>query len=132
MTELNIPISRPVVVILTFPTDAYSAQIMIRYSSFHRSIIISARTLRTMTTMPRPLVTPAGRAALDDLLEREVASRDIPATFFGVTNADEEIYWACAGDKEYGNPAEQVTDQTYLQLFSMTKLVTSVSRSPRS
>lgn len=78
--------------------------------------------------LPRPVVTQAGRAALEGLLHREVGSRVIPATFFGAANADGEIFWACAGEVEYGGNARgEVNDQTVLQLFSMTKLVTSVS-----
>lgn len=85
-------------------------------------------TSRKMPPLPRPHVTPAGRAALTSLLKREVGSRTIPATFMGAANADGEIFWACAGEKEYGSP-EQVTDKTVLQIYSMTKLITSVSTS---
>lgn len=93
----------------------------------HRLIsLLTRRALHTMPSMPRPRVTPQGRAALDNILEREVASRTIPATFLGAANADGEIYWNCAGEQEYGTPGE-VTDQTLLQMYSMTKLVTSVS-----
>jgi CubicO group peptidase (beta-lactamase class C family) len=77
--------------------------------------------------IPRPVVSHAGRAALESLLHREVGSRAIPATFFGAANADGEIFWDCAGEVEYGSAARgEVNDQTCLQLFSMTKLVTSV------
>ncbi|TXT06308.1 uncharacterized protein COLE_05639 [Cutaneotrichosporon oleaginosum] len=78
--------------------------------------------------LPRPVVTHAGRTALENLLHREVSSRAIPATFFGAANADGEIFWSCAGEVEYGSSARgEVTDQTCLQMFSMTKLVTSVA-----
>lgn len=77
--------------------------------------------------LPRPQVTTAGRTALSALLKREVSAQRIPATFMGVTNADGELFWASAGLKEFGNPTSgEVTDDTMLQLFSMTKLVTSV------
>ncbi|EJT47519.1 hypothetical protein A1Q1_03631 [Trichosporon asahii var. asahii CBS 2479] len=77
--------------------------------------------------LPRPQVTQAGRAALSSLLKREVSAHRIPATFMGVTNADGELFWAQAGLKEFGNPASgEVAEGTMLQLFSMTKLVTSL------
>lgn len=80
--------------------------------------------------LPRPQVTQAGKAALTDLLNREVGAGRIPATFIGATNADGELFWARAGEKEFGKrDLGDVDDDTILQLFSMTKLVTSVGRS---
>ncbi|ORY32011.1 beta-lactamase/transpeptidase-like protein [Naematelia encephala] len=71
---------------------------------------------------------PEGKKALDSLLERAVDSKNIPAAFFGATNADEEIYFNCRGDKVFGRPEEgPVTPDTTLQLFSMTKFVTAIA-----
>ena len=52
-----------------------------------------------------PLLKPEGKANLDRLLHETVSSRSVPATFFGATNAVDEFYFACEGDKTFGQPA---------------------------
>lgn len=59
---------------------------------------------------PKPKLSPAGSAALDALLKETVESRVIPATYFGVTGADGELYFNCAGDKVFGSPEQGQVD----------------------
>ncbi|TXT10789.1 hypothetical protein VHUM_02294 [Vanrija humicola] len=75
-----------------------------------------------------PTISPRGKAALDAALADAVADPLIPAVFFGVTTASGPIYLSCGGERVLGEPAKgAVTEDTMLQLWSMTKLVTSVA-----
>jgi hypothetical protein len=53
-----------------------------------------------------PTITSEGRAQIDSFLSSVVGSRRVPAMFVGATNAQEEIYWSCAGDKVFGDPSQ--------------------------
>lgn len=53
-----------------------------------------------------PTITSEGCAKIDSFLGSVVDSRRVPAMFLGATNAQEEIYWSCAGDKVFGDPSQ--------------------------
>lgn len=85
-----------------------------------------------------PTIGKRGRAALDKWLDDTVTSGTVPATFIGVANKDEILYFNCKGDKVLGEADKgQVNEDTSelcrdiltpaLQLWSMTKLVTCVA-----
>src|ERR1700761_2993282 len=94
--------------------------------------------------LPQPALDAAGTKALDDFLTKTVEGRAVPAVFIGTTTSQGEIYFNCAGEKVFSKPDEgQVAPETSwfqssyvilltdrdviaLQLFSTTKLVTSV------
>ena len=79
-------------------------------------------------TQPLPQLSSQGKERLDKLLTDTVAKRNLPALFFAVANKEGPIYANCAGDNVFGEPDKGSVDQdTTLQLFSMTKLVTSVA-----
>lgn len=66
-----------------------------------------------MTKEQQPQLTQKGVEALDKLLKETVENRVLPATYFGVTGPDGELYYSCAGEKSYGNPdAGQVDPET--------------------
>ncbi|TXT06157.1 hypothetical protein VHUM_03630 [Vanrija humicola] len=57
-----------------------------------------------------------------------VDSREVNALTFAVSDAEGELYFNCAGERVFGEPDRgQVDDRTMFQLFSCTKLVTSVA-----
>lgn len=61
----------------------------------------------------QPQLSPEGAKPLDTLLKETVESRVLPATYFGVTGPDGELYYSCAGEKVFGNPeAGQVDPET--------------------
>ncbi|WOO82477.1 Acyltransferase LovD [Vanrija pseudolonga] len=75
-----------------------------------------------------PTISPRGKAALDDALVAAVADPLIPAQFWGVTTAQGPIYFNCGGERVLHEPEKGVVNEdTMLQLWSMTKLVTSVA-----
>ena len=95
-------------------------------------------------TVPVPQLKQTGKEALDQFLQKIVQDKKVPAAFLGATNKDGELYFECGGDRVFGKPDEgQVTPDTgqlylkarwntisdisVLQLFSMTKFMTSVS-----
>lgn len=49
---------------------------------------------------------PGGKQALDAFLDEVVRGRQVPAAFLGATTGDEEIYFACGGDKVFGRPEQ--------------------------
>ncbi|TXT06151.1 hypothetical protein VHUM_03624 [Vanrija humicola] len=78
--------------------------------------------------MPRISLTPESRRALDTLLETAAASRDVNAPTAIVATADEILYFGAKGERVYGKPElGEVNDETVLQLFSCTKLITAVA-----
>ncbi|WOO79171.1 Acyltransferase LovD [Vanrija pseudolonga] len=83
----------------------------------------------TTTTTHAPRVADTGAAALDALLERTVANRDLPAVTFGVIGASgAPIYFAARGEKALGDAAKgQIDETTYLELYSQTKLMVAVA-----
>ena len=96
-------------------------------------------------SIPVPQLKQTGKAALDQFLQKTIQDKKVPAAFLGATNKDGELYFECEGDRVFGKPDEgQVTPETgqsyiirsscdtmsdisVLQLFSMTKFMTSVS-----
>ncbi|ORY32004.1 beta-lactamase/transpeptidase-like protein [Naematelia encephala] len=79
-------------------------------------------------TLPLPTISPKGKATLDALLAKTVEERTVPAVFFGATNAKEELYFNSKGEKVFGQPEEgEVYSDTTLQLFSMTKFITTIA-----
>ncbi|KAL1409452.1 hypothetical protein Q8F55_003435 [Vanrija albida] len=78
--------------------------------------------------MPRVTLSPASKRAIDALLDDAVKSREVNAPTVGVATADEILYFAAKGERVYGKPElGQINDETVLQLFSCTKLITSVA-----
>nr|XP_031858552.1 uncharacterized protein CI109_006075 [Kwoniella shandongensis]KAA5525624.1 hypothetical protein CI109_006075 [Kwoniella shandongensis] len=78
--------------------------------------------------LPLPALSKNGARSLDSLLKKEVDSRDVPALFFGATNAKEEIYFSCDGDVKFGDEAKGTVDaETTLMMFSMTKFITTIA-----
>lgn len=61
--------------------------------------------------MPLQLSSTSGKQALDDLLQSSVDSREVPAVFFGVTNAEGTLYLNCAGEKHFGDESEGEVDE---------------------
>jgi hypothetical protein len=57
------------------------------------------------------LSSTSGKQALDDLLQSSVDSREVPAVFFGVTNAEETLYLNCAGEKHFGDESKGQVDE---------------------
>ncbi|WOO79811.1 Acyltransferase LovD [Vanrija pseudolonga] len=75
-----------------------------------------------------PSLTPASKRAIDALLEAAVTSREVNAPTAVVATADEILYFSARGERVYGKPElGTIDDQTVLQLFSCTKLITSVA-----
>lgn len=63
--------------------------------------------------MPHPTLSSTGKAAIDKYLRETVEGKKVPAAFFGATNAKEEIYFGCGGEKVFGKPEEGgVTPET--------------------
>ncbi|KAK4703820.1 hypothetical protein P7C70_g2387, partial [Phenoliferia sp. Uapishka_3] len=78
-------------------------------------------------SLPLPNLSPAGKQRLDEFLIETVNGREVPALFFGATNATEIIYFNQAGERVFGEPEKGAVDEnTTLQLFSMTKFVTAI------
>jgi len=94
-------------------------------------------------SVPSPSFKDSGKKALDDLLERTIRERKVPAAFFGATDKNGELYFNCGGERVFGSPDEgqvtpdtgefrswsssgTITDESVLQLFSMTKFMTAV------
>lgn len=65
-----------------------------------------------MSSFPLPTLPPTSTKALSHLLQQSVSTRKIPATFFGLTNAQEEFYFDCEGEKEFGSGGEGVGEDT--------------------
>lgn len=61
---------------------------------------------------PKPQLKPQAKQTLDEILHQAVSSRQTPAVFLGATNEEEEVYWACEGEKEFGEGGEEVTEDT--------------------
>ena len=61
---------------------------------------------------PNPHLKPTAKQTLDGILHQAVSSRQTPAVFLGATNEEEEVYWACEGEKEFGEGGEEVTEDT--------------------
>jgi hypothetical protein len=57
------------------------------------------------------LSSVSSKQALDDLLQSSVDSREVPAVFFGVTNAEGTLYSNCAGEKRFGDESEGQVDE---------------------
>ncbi|KAK4686966.1 hypothetical protein P7C73_g3164, partial [Tremellales sp. Uapishka_1] len=75
-----------------------------------------------------PKLNGDARKVLDTYLRDTVQGHDVPALHFGVTSADDIIYFNQAGDRVFGEPdMGQVDQDTTLELFSMTKFVTTVA-----
>ena len=63
--------------------------------------------------LPLPTLTTSGKQALDQSLNKTVEAQRVPAVFFGATNAKQEIYFECGGDRVFGRPDEgKVTPDT--------------------
>lgn len=64
--------------------------------------------------LPSPSLSPAGIRSLDKLLHDTVASREVPATWFGATTAKETIYFNCDGPLDYDadKQSRSVNDNT--------------------
>lgn len=79
------------------------------------------------STANYPTITAEGRERLDKYLHEHATSGQIPAMFLGATTAEDEIYFGSEGDRYYGEPDKgKVDGDTTLQLFSMTKFMTTV------
>ncbi|BEJ11593.1 hypothetical protein CspHIS471_0200530 [Cutaneotrichosporon sp. HIS471] len=77
---------------------------------------------------PPPHLTQEGKRALDAWLKAEVAKGEHPAMFAIVATPSEVLYEGVRGDRVFGQPEKGRVDwDTTLQLWSMTKLVTSVA-----
>ena len=64
-------------------------------------------------SVPSPSFKDTGKKALDDLLEKTVQERKVPAAFFGATDKNGELYFNCGGERVFGKPDEgQVTPDT--------------------
>lgn len=64
-------------------------------------------------SLPTPSFDAAGKAALDAHLQKIVKERRVPATWLGVTNAKEELFFDYGGDRVFGKPeAGMVDDHT--------------------
>jgi hypothetical protein len=60
-----------------------------------------------------PALSPAGKAKLDALLADQGVNADLPGLFYGITTADGEIYFNCAGRKNQADPSEgEIDDKT--------------------
>ncbi|KAL8286141.1 hypothetical protein RQP46_004629 [Phenoliferia psychrophenolica] len=79
-------------------------------------------------SLPFPTLSPGGQERLDAYLTTTVAGREVPALFFGATNAKETIYQSQAGERVFGQPEKgEVDADTTLQMYSMTKFVTTIA-----
>ncbi|KAI5480308.1 hypothetical protein MNV49_001267 [Pseudohyphozyma bogoriensis] len=79
-------------------------------------------------SLPLPTLTPEATKPIDAFLKTTVAEGKVPAVFFGATNAKETIYFNQGGEKVAGNPGEGMVDEdTVIQIFSMTKLITTIA-----
>ncbi|KAL1408750.1 hypothetical protein Q8F55_005563 [Vanrija albida] len=75
-----------------------------------------------------PTISARGKTDLDAALAAAIADPLLPAQFWGVTTAKGPIYFNCGGERVLHEPERgEVTEDTVLQLWSMTKLVTSVA-----
>ncbi len=61
--------------------------------------------------LSQPKLNANGQQALDALLKKTAEERKNPAAFFGATNAKEEIYFGCGGEKVFGKPEEGMVNQ---------------------
>jgi len=68
--------------------------------------------------MPAPKLDASGKAALDTLLKDTVESRNVPATYFGATTADGELYFNCAGERVFGEPDKGMVNEDTSKCFS--------------
>lgn len=58
-------------------------------------------------------LSPTGKSKLDALLAEQVKNAGLPALFYGLTTAQGDIYFNCAGLKNQGDPSGgQVDDKT--------------------
>lgn len=60
-----------------------------------------------------PTLSAAGTKLLDDLLADQVKNANLPALFYGISTAEGDIYFNCAGKKNEAKPEEgEVNDKT--------------------
>lgn len=79
-----------------------------------------------MTKEQQAQLSQQGVEALDKLLKETVENRVLPATYFGVTGPEGELYYSCAGEKVFGKPeAGQVDPETSTFLFPWRSLTCS-------
>ncbi|GHJ86336.1 hypothetical protein NliqN6_2738 [Naganishia liquefaciens] len=77
---------------------------------------------------PCPILGKGEKEGLSKLLRDAIDANKIPATFIGVTTAQETLFSDCAGDIVCGVPGSGLVDpDTTVQLFSATKFVTTVA-----
>jgi hypothetical protein len=63
-----------------------------------------------MTASTTPTLSADAKAKLDALLTEQAAVGNLPALFYGLTNADGDIYFNCKGKKNEGDPSEGLVD----------------------
>lgn len=63
--------------------------------------------------LPAPTLSTEAKQKLDSVLAYQVKEGNVPALFFGATNAKEEIYFNCGGKAQVSKPdASDVTPDT--------------------
>jgi CubicO group peptidase (beta-lactamase class C family) len=73
-------------------------------------------------------LTPDGIKTLDDVVRNTAESNTLPAFAYGVTTADEEIYFNAAGPKVITDPSgPQIHKDDVFWLCSMTKMITHLA-----
>ncbi|KAF5325553.1 hypothetical protein D9619_009687 [Psilocybe cf. subviscida] len=73
-------------------------------------------------------LTPKGIKALDDVVRNTAESKRVPAFAYGVTTADEEVYFNAAGPRLVTNPSgPQINKDDVFWLCSMTKMITHLA-----
>ena len=66
-----------------------------------------------------PSLDSSAKATFDSFLKQAVESRTVPAIHIGAANADEILYFNCAGERVFGEPDEgMVDDDTSMFHFS--------------
>jgi hypothetical protein len=65
---------------------------------------------RTMPSVPVRL-DETGVDALRQHLKDTVTGRKVPAAWFGVTSANEELFFDCQGERVFGKPNEGMVDE---------------------
>jgi len=66
---------------------------------------------------PAVTLSEAGKAKLNALLADQVVNADLPAIFNGITTADGDIYFNCAGRKNQGDESEGSVDENTSELL---------------
>ncbi|KAJ7018818.1 beta-lactamase/transpeptidase-like protein [Mycena alexandri] len=78
--------------------------------------------------MAFPTLSATQKDAFDRILADAVASKSLPALFFGITTADGPIYMHQEGTKLVDDPASEAIDEdTVFWLCSQTKMITSIA-----